>query len=228
MLSIVRNAVGMARRCRPDACVQRFLTQSPAYCHGGVADFGTNRLGDSEVIQADVEDDPEDTTEFVSPCIMRSEEHKEAVIGHLSALNFSDMTTVLDRLQHTMKEHPNHPGSNVTSRPPTKEEISRATHPPRGYGGSEDSSEDYLLNNPDLFQRGVPFRVEYVTELSPFGDCQANYSGEVKFSLFGLPGKSVTAPNATHTLECCPSESALNDSLDPCLWGGVTCSLNER
>lgn len=214
MLSIVRKAAGIARLCRPNPCVQRFLIQSFAYCHGGVADFGiTNRVGDDEVIQADVEDDPKDTTEFVSPCIIRSEEHKEAVIDHFSELNFSDMTTVLDRLQHTMQEHPTNPAFNVTSRPPTKEEIYRASHsPPGGYnsGVSEDNSEDYLLNNPDLFQLGVPFRVEYVTNLSPIADssCEASYSGEVNFSLFGLAGKSVTVPNATHTLECCPSESA--------------------
>ena len=105
----------------------RALTRTPAYCRGGFVGFSTihsNGLGDtcSDVVQADVE----------------GEARRESFINQLSAFSFADMEIILARVQETMLEHPMHP-SNVTSRPPTKEEISRA-------------SEESLLDNPDLFQ----------------------------------------------------------------------------
>ena len=143
--------------------VCRALSRTPAYYRGGVVGFSTNDsngLGDSDVIHADVE----------------GEARRESFINQLSAFSFTDMEIILAQVQETMLDHPMHP-SNITSRPPTKEEISRA-------------SEESLLDNPDLFQLGVPVDVHFRPYAYAGRDSDAHFEGKVKFSLFGLPGKS--------------------------------------
>ena len=142
----------------------RALTRTPAYYRGGVVGFSTNdsnELGDSDVIQVDVE----------------GEARRESFISQLSAFSFADMEIILARVEETVLKHPMHPSNvTLTSRPPTKEEISRA-------------SEESLLENPDLFQLSVPVDVNFRPYLHGGRDSEAFYEGKVKFSLFGLPGK---------------------------------------
>lgn len=57
---------------------------------------------------------------------LSNEEHKQAVSAHFAALKFTDMSNILDQLRNTMLKHPMHPAYTVSSRAPTKEEISRA------------------------------------------------------------------------------------------------------
>ena len=173
----------------------------PACCRGGISDccaplllaFG-RELGNSKrrkVTQADVQD--EGITGF-------GEEHKQAVVTNFSALSFTDMPIVLAQLQDVMLKHPMNPALNVTSRPPTKEEISRAPHTwvCRYEQKKDESAENNLVDIPDLFQLGVPFNVKYRGFESGGRDSQASYSGEVKFSLCGLPGKRATEPQLPH------------------------------
>ena len=144
----------------------RALTRTPAYYRGGVVGFSTNDsngLGDSDVIQADVE----------------GEARRESFISQLSAFSFTDMEIILARVEETILEHPMHP-SKVTSRPPTKEEISRAW----------EENLLALLDNPDLFQLGVPVDVDFRPYTDACRDSEATFEGKVNFSFFGLPGKS--------------------------------------
>ena len=146
----------------------RALTRTPAYYRGGVVGFSTNdsnELGDSDVIQVDVEGEA------------RRESFISQLRGQLSAFSFADMEIILARVEETVLKHPMHPSNvTLTSRPPTKEEISRA-------------SEESLLDNPDLFQLSVPVDVNFRPYLHGGRDSEAFYEGKVKFSLFGLPGK---------------------------------------
>ena len=116
---------------------------------------------------------------------VKTEEHKEAVIAQFSTLSFAELNIVLAQLQETILKHPMH-ASYATSRTPTKEEISQA-------------SKKNLLDNHDLFQLGSPFNVDFSGFRYTGRDSSATYVGEVKFSLFGLPGKRVTDLNATYT-----------------------------
>ena len=117
---------------------------------------------------------------------IKTEEHKEAAIAQFSTLSFADLNMVLAQLQETILKHPMH-ASYATSRPPTKEEISQA-------------SKKNLLDNHDLFQLGSPFNVDFSGFRYTGRDSSATYVGEVKFSLFGLPGKRATDLNATRGL----------------------------
>ena len=114
-----------------------------------------------------------------------------------------------------LAEH-NIQASNVTSRPPTKEEIRQAPlH--HTFWSEGDPPPGCLLENPELFQLGLPFHVEYNPFRHGYRDSDATYKGEVNFNLFGLAGKCATDLNVayTYTLKyCCPSESVLNESLD--------------
>ena len=126
-----------------------------------------------------------------------SKAQKQAVITLFSALELADMPIVLEQLREIMLKHPMQPAFNVKSRPATKEEISRA---PLEHIFHWDITEDnknrivknFLLENCELFQLGVPFNVKFEPFRSGGRDSEASYSGEVKFSLLGLAGKHVT------------------------------------
>ena len=121
---------------------------------------------------------------------LSNEDRKQVIKSHFSALEFIDMPILLEQLRDTMLKHPMHPALNVTSRPPTKEEISRAPlHHTLSWQKKGESVEKSLVDNPDLFQLGVPFNVKFSPYLSCDTGSPATYSGEVKFSLFGIPGK---------------------------------------
>ena len=119
-------------------------------------------------------------------------ESRQDIITQFSALNFADRKIVLARLQKMLLEHPMHQ-SQVKTRPPTKEEISRAPKIAR------------LLHNRELFMIGTPFDVYF----EQHGEEQAFYNGKVNFSLFGLPGKRTTAPSSIVRL----SLSCMNRSM---------------
>ena len=76
------------------------------------------------------------------------------------------MSVILNRLRETVTNQSKHPVFNVTSRPPTKEEIVQA--PPQHPFSRKQSKEKILLDNRDLFQMGVSFNVEY--DPYPHGD----------------------------------------------------------
>ena len=133
---------------------------------------------------------------------LSNEGHKQAVITHFAAIEFDEMSDVLDELRDTMLKHPMHPAFNVSSRPPTDEEVFRAPlKPTYKYAREEDCYEGSLLANPELFQLGVPFNVEYSPFTSGDRDDDASYSGELNFSLFGLPGKCTTHPQRNRERE---------------------------
>lgn len=104
----------------------------------------------------------------------KAENPKVDVIAQFSTLSFTELNIALAQLKEKILNHPTHP-SYATSRPPTKQEIAQA-------------SKENLLDNPDLFQLGSPFNVDFKGYRHTGRDSSAYFVGEVKFSLFGLPG----------------------------------------